>query len=249
MLIIGKFFSAAQLGFYTRAETMRRLPVNNLSNALNKVSFPLFAQIENDPVRLKRVYKQFMQAAVFIISPILIIFAVLAEPLFRFLFTEKWLPAVPYFQVIFLTGIFAPIHAYNLNILKIKGRSDLFLKISVLKKVFIIVTIISALQFGIYGLLFGQVILSILFFFINGYYTNLFLGYSLKDQVKDILPILFISSTVGVFVFLLDSLLLSSFDFIRLVTGCFTGVFILIMLSHLFKVNSFTLLKKVLLKK
>ena len=190
-----------------------------------------------------------MQAAVFIISPILIIFAVLAEPLFRFLFTEKWLPAVPYFQVIFLTGILAPIHAYNLNILKIKGRSDLFLKISVFKKVFIIITIVLALQFGIYGLLFGQVILSLLFFFINGYYTYLFLGYSLKDQVKDILPILLISSTVGVFVFLLDFFLLSYFDFIRLVAGGFVGIIILIILSHLFKIDTFTLLKKVLLKK
>lgn len=248
LLIIGRFFSATQLGFYTRAETMRRLPVNNLSHALNKVSFPLFAQIKNDPVRLKRVYKQFMQTAVFIISPILIIFAVLAEPLFRFLFTEKWLPAVPYFQVIFITGILAPIHSYNLNILKIKGKSNLFLKISVFKKVFIILTIALGLQFGIYGLLYGQVVLSLLFFFINGYYTNLFLGYSVKEQIKDILPILLISTITGLVVFLLDSFLLSYFDFIRLLTGCFAGISILIILSHFFKIDSFTLLKKVLLK-
>ncbi|MGY5850497.1 lipopolysaccharide biosynthesis protein [Salegentibacter sp. F14] len=249
ILIIGKFFSPAQLGFYTRAETMKQLPVRNLSSALNKVSFPLFAEIDNDQVRLKRVYKQFMQTAVFIISPILIIFAVLAEPLFRFLFTEKWLPAVPYFQVIFFTGILAPIHSYNLNILKIKGRSDLFLKISVLKKVFILMTIVLALQYGIYGLLFGQVILSILFFFINGYYTNLFLGYRMKDQIKDISPILFISSLVGVIVFLIDSILLSYFDFIRLVAGGISGILILVVLSHIFKLDSYRLLIKILLKK
>jgi O-antigen/teichoic acid export membrane protein len=249
MLIIGKFFSAAQLGFYTRAETMKQFPVNNLSHVLNKVSFPLFAQIENDNAQLKRVYKQFMQASVFIISPVLIIFAALAEPLFRFLFTEKWLPAVPYFQVIFLTGILAPIHSYNLNILKIKGRSDLFLKISVLKKIFILMTILLALQYGIYGLLVGQVMLSILFFFINGYYTDIFIGYSLKHQIKDISPILFIASLSGVFVFFLDSILLPYFDFIRIIAGGFTGILILLILSHIFNIDSFTLLKKIILKK
>lgn len=133
-------------------------------------------------------------------------------------------------------------------IIKIKGRSDLYLKISVVKKVFILITIVLALQFGIYGLLFGQVILSILFFFINGYYTDLFLGYRIKDQIKDISPILFISTLAGVSVFLLDSLLYSYFDLILLAGGAI-GILILVILSHIFKLESFTLLKKVLLKK
>ena len=102
LIVIGKYFSASQVGFYTRSQTLQNLPVTNISNALNKVTFPLFSQIQNDDIRLKRVYKQLMQMVVFIIAPVLIFVAVLAEPTFRFLFTEKWLPAVPYFQIFVL---------------------------------------------------------------------------------------------------------------------------------------------------
>src|SRR6185312_8789997 len=119
-IIIGRFFIAADVGFYTRASTLTQLPVNNISGALNKISYPLFASIQNDNERLKKAHKQIMQMVIFIIAPVLVIMGVLAEPLFRFLFTEKWLPAVPYFQILCLTGILYPLHAYNLNILNIK---------------------------------------------------------------------------------------------------------------------------------
>ncbi|MFV8224398.1 lipopolysaccharide biosynthesis protein, partial [Christiangramia aquimixticola] len=110
ILIIGKYYSASQVGYYTRAETMKQLPVNNISNALKKVTFPLFAEIQGDNIRLKRVYKQLMQMVIFVLAPILIFVAVLAEPTFRLLFTAKWLPAVPYFQILCITGILKPIH-------------------------------------------------------------------------------------------------------------------------------------------
>ncbi len=146
LIIIGKYFSAAQVGFYTRAETMKQLPVNNISRALDKVTFPLFVSIQDDEVRLKRVYKKLMLMVVFMISPVLIFLAVLAEPVFVFLFTEKWLPAVPYFQILCVTGILFPLHSYNLSILNVKGRSDLFLKLEVIKKMIIVITIIIAIH-------------------------------------------------------------------------------------------------------
>src|SRR5690606_26101433 len=115
-IIIGKIFIASQVGFYTRANSLRQLPVMNLSTALNKVTYPLFASIQHEDERLKNAYKEIMQMAIFLIAPVLIILGVLAEPVFRFLFTEKWLPAVPYFQVLCIAGILYPIHSYNLNI-------------------------------------------------------------------------------------------------------------------------------------
>ena len=224
LIVIGRFFSASQVGFYTRAETMKQLPVTNISNALNKVTYPLFATIQDDDVRLKRVYKQLMQMVVFVIAPTLIFLAVLAEPLFRFLFTEKWLPAVPYFQILCVTGILYPVHAYNLNVLKVKGRSDLFLKLAIVKKVITVIAIVIGIQFGIFGLLYAQVILSILSFFINAYYTDRFINYSAWQQVNDIIPIIGVALVPGLAVFFADQWLEQSADWIRILTGIILGL-------------------------
>jgi len=249
LIIIGKFFSPAQVGFYTRAETMKQLPVTNISSALNKVTFPLFASIQDDDVRLKRVYKQLMQMVVFIIAPVLIFLGVLAEPTFRFLFTEKWLPAVPYFQILCVTGILYPIHAYNLNVLKVKGRSDLFLKLAIVKKSITVVGIIIGLQFGIYGLLYAQVILSFFNFFVNAYYTNRFINYSAWQQTKDILPIIGLASVCGVGLWFLDRVLQGQIDLLRLAVGGISSGIIYILLSYLFKFDSLNELKKLIFKK
>lgn len=178
-IIIGKYFMASQVGFYTRASSLKQLPVTNLSNALNKVTYPLFASIQDDDARLKRVYQEIMQMVVFVIAPVLIIMGVVAEPLFRFLFTEKWLPAVPYFQVLCLVGILYPIHSYNLNVLKVKGRSDLFLQLEVIKKILQVAIIMVSIQYGIMGLIWGQLVTSVSAFFINSYYTGKYTLYLL----------------------------------------------------------------------
>ena len=251
LIIIGKFFSPAQVGFYTRADTMKQLPVTNISSALNKVTFPLFASIQDDDVRLKRVYKQLMQMVVFIIAPVLIFLGVLAEPAFRFLFTEKWLPAVPYFQILCVTGILYPVHTYNLNILKVKGRSDLFLKLEIIKKIIIVITIIFALQFGIITLLYGQVFISILVFFINTHYTGKFINYDALQQSKDLIPIILLSALSGGAVFILDYYfkIHGQLDIVRILGGGLFGLLVYLLLAQILKFNSLTDLKNLLLKK
>jgi O-antigen/teichoic acid export membrane protein len=161
-IIIGKFFAPAQVGFYNRAQTFQMLPVKSISSIVTKISFPLFSAIQNDDVRLKSIYKRIMQMVVFLVTPTLILMAVMAEPLFRLSFTEKWLPAVPYFQILCFNGILYPIHSYNLQILNVKGRSDLFLKLAVVKKVIVSVVILVTFQYGIYGLLYGSVLTSVI---------------------------------------------------------------------------------------
>lgn len=249
LIIIGRFFSPAQVGFYTRAETMKQLPVSNISRALNKVTYPLFATIQNDEARLKRVYKQLMQMVVFIIAPVLIFLAVLAEPTFVFLFTEKWLPAVPFFQILCVTGILFPIHAYNLNVLKVKGRSDLVLKLAFVKKGLTVVLIVIGLQFGIYGLLYAQVILSLIAFLINAHYTDRFIGYSALEQLKDVVPILLIAIFAGSGVLAIDILLVDQADLLRILAGSLTGLLLYGMFSFLFKLESLVSFRRLVLKK
>ncbi len=251
LIVIGKFFSAGQVGFYTRAETMKQLPVTNISNALNKVTYPLFASIQYDDKRLKRVYKQLRQMVVLIIAPVLIFLAVLAEPTFRFLFTEKWLPAVPYFQIICVTGILYPIHAYNLNVLKVKGRSDLFLRLEVIKKIIIVLTIVFTLQFGIMALLYGQIFISIIAFIINTHYTGKFINYTAWQQLKDIMPIILLAVFSGAVIIVLDYYLKLHFlqDIIRILGGSIVGLLVYLALAQILRFNSLNDIKKLIIKK
>mgnify|MGYP001554935899 CR=1 FL=1 len=250
-IIIGKFFVAADVGFYTRADSLKQLPVTNISSALNKVTYPLFASIQNDDLRLKKIYKNIMQMVIFIVAPVLVFLAVLADPLFRFLFTGKWAPAVPYFQILCFVGILYPLHSYNLNILYVKGRSDLFLKLEIAKKILLVVVIAITFQFGIMGLIWGQLISSFLIFFINTHYTGKFLNYNSWEQTKDILPIIFLAFIAGGIVFAIDLQLkeLQYRNIYRLLIGGTAGAIAYYILAILFKVNSLYEFKKIILRK
>ncbi|MEO9023059.1 MAG: lipopolysaccharide biosynthesis protein [Ginsengibacter sp.] len=248
-IIIGRLFLPAQVGFYTRADSLKQLPVSNISVALNKISYPLFASIQNDNVRLKKGYKQIMQMVVFLVAPVLVILGVLAEPLFRFLFTEKWLPAVPYFQILCVTGILYPLHSYNLNILNVKGRSDLFLKLEVVKKILIAIVILISVRFGILGLIWGQVIISVFAFFINTHFSGKFLNYNTWEQIKDIFPLIFLAFIAGAIVWSLDLEIQKSRDILRLLIGGAVGLLSYLGICAMLKVESLYELKRIILRK
>ena len=244
-IIIGKFFTPAQVGFYSKANDLQMRPVGIISGIVSKITYPLFSEIQNDDVRLKNVYKRIMQMVIFLVAPTLIFIAVLGEPIFRFLYTDKWLPAVPYFQIICAAGILYPIHAYNLQILNVKGRSDLFLKLEVIKKILLLVTLIISFQFGIYGLLYGSVLFSLLAFFINTHYSGKFINYTAWHQTKDIAPSIFLALLSGGLIFLLDRFLKAQHyqDFIRILFGGMAGLLTFTLLSWLFKLEAFAELK------
>ena len=241
-IVIGKFFLPAQVGFYQRAKTLTMYPVGIISSIMGKVTYPLFSKIQDDNIRLKSVYKKILQMNIFVLAPILITAGALAPPLFRFILTDKWLPAVPYFQIILITGILYPIHSFNLNILNVKGRSDLFLKLEIIKKILITIAILIALNFGIYGLLWSSVIASILVFFINTYYSGKFINYPAWEQLKDILLILFLSLVIGLSVYFFDNLIsqYTQNDLIRLITGSLLSFLLYLCVSFLFKLEPLT---------
>lgn len=196
-VIIGKFFNIAQLGFYDRAFTFRNIPLTTISSALFKITYPLFSSIQDDDLRLKSVYKKIMQQVLFWVAPLMVFCFLVAEPAFRWVLTEKWLPAVPYFRILCIAGVLYPIHVYNLNILNVKGRSDLFLRLEIAKKIMLTILVICAIPFGIDGLLYSQIITTILAFLINSFYSGQIINYPTGEQVKDILPILLVAALNG----------------------------------------------------
>lgn len=203
-ILIGKYFSSAELGFYNRADNLKQLPVSNLSTTLNKVSFPLFAKIKDNDEKLKEVYQKLMKLVIFVIAPVLFLMIVIAEPLINFLLTEKWLPTVPYLQILALSGILYPVSAYNLNVLKVKGRSDLFLKLEIWKKLLLLLIIIVSVPIGMKGIVWGNVVFSVVAFFINTYFTDKYLQYGPFQQIRDILPVIFLSAGIALVIYLVD---------------------------------------------
>jgi len=196
-IVIGRFYTTAQVGFYTQANKIKQLPVQNISSALSRVTFPVLAEIQDDDKRLKRAYKKIIRQVVFIIAPVMVGAVVIAEPMFRFVLTEKWLPAVPYFQWLCVTGFFYPLNAYNLNILKVKGRSDLFLKLEVVKKIIGVLGIIIAVQYSVMALVIVHAISSVIGYGINSFYSGLFIDYGLLEQMKDLALIIIAAILMG----------------------------------------------------
>jgi O-antigen/teichoic acid export membrane protein len=204
LIIIGKYFSAAQLGYYSRADTISQLPIGNISAAVNKVAYPMFAEISTDIVKLKYVYKKLMQQVLFWNAPVLIFLFLIAQPLFHFLLTDKWLQAVPYFKILCISGIMYPLHAYNLNILKVMGKSGLFLKLEIIKKVLSVAGILAFISFGIYGLLYFQLFFNLVAYYINSMYSGRLIRYPVHEQIEDILPILLVAGGTGIVCYFID---------------------------------------------
>ena len=223
-ILIGKYFSATQLGYYTRAFSFRQLPISNISAAIGKVTYPMLSSIGQDDIKLKSIYKKLMQQVIFWIAPLMIILMVVAEPLFRFLLTEKWLPAVPYFQILCFSGIFVPLQSYNLNMIKVKGRTDLTLRLQVIKKTYSIVGIFCAFPFGIYGLLYFQIITGFIDYVLNCYYSGKMVNYYVKEQLLDILPAILLSIIIGIIVWMFDRHFLMSINMMDLLRIAMDGV-------------------------
>lgn len=205
-LLIGKFFAATTLGFYTQAGTFTNMVINTLFRTVQSVTYPVLAKLQDDREKLKLGYRKMLQLSSFIIVPAMTVLGVLAEPVLVTLVGEKWLPATPMLQLLCLSGVTYHLSTVNLNMLLVLGRSDLSLKLEVIKKVNIAIAIVVGLQFGIYGLIIGEVVATYINLVINAYYSKKFLHYALAEQVRDILPTVAFSILAGVLLYFLKAL-------------------------------------------
>lgn len=192
-LIIGKFYSAAQLGFYTRADQFKTIFSSNLTNVVQRVSFPVLSSIQNEPERLREAYRKVIRTTMLVTFACMLGMAAIARSMILILIGEKWLPAVIYLQIMCFSGMLYPLHAINLNMLKVKGRSDLFLKLEIYKKLLAVIPITLGILYGIEYLLLGSVFNSFVSFFLNSLYSGALINYPSKQQLKDIFPVFTIS--------------------------------------------------------
>lgn len=196
-LIIGRFYSAADLGQYTRASQFNTIFSSNLTSVVQRVSYPVLSSIQNEPERLLGAYRRVIKTTMLITFACMLGLAAVAKPLIVILIGEKWLPAVYFLQIICFSGMLYPLHAINLNILQVKGRSDLFLKLEIIKKAIAVIPVTLGIFFGIEFMLWGSVCTSFNAFFLNSYYSADLIGYPTLRQIRDVAPTFLVSLIVA----------------------------------------------------
>ncbi|MEG2120817.1 MAG: lipopolysaccharide biosynthesis protein [Rikenellaceae bacterium] len=236
-LVIGKKFAASELGFYNRASTLAQFPSTNFTNVIAKAVYPIQCRMQDDATELNRLFIIYLRMACYVIFPIMIAMCVLAEPFIRVLLTDKWLPAVPLLQILCIAFMWDPVMKINHNILNVKGRSDYFLRAELIKKIAAIIILVITIPFGIKVMCIGLIAYSFADMLIIIYYTHKLTEITLQRQIKELLPIVALSFSMGGVMYL--SSLLSNTPIIQILAGGAAGVIYYVALSHLFHFKEF----------
>jgi len=187
-LVIGKAYSATDLGFYSRADQFAQFPSSNMANIITRVAFPILSRIQDDDIVLKDTYRKMIKYSSFLIFPLMFGLIAVSRPMIIVLLTDKWVPAVTLLQILCLDLMLDHITSLNLNLLYVKGRSDLALKLEIFKKTIAAIILFASIPFGIEIMCWGRVVYSVIATFLNTIYTKRLIGLSLWQQCMDFGP-------------------------------------------------------------
>lgn len=221
-LVIGKVFSSSTLGVYSKANALAQFPSSNITSVLQGVTFPVLSTIQNEDDRLADAYKRFLRLSAFIVFPLMIGLSAVADPLIRLALTDKWEGAIILLQIICFAMMWYPIHAINLNILQVKGHSDYFLKLEIIKKVQGVIILLITIPMGVIVMCYGKVIGGIIALIWNTYYTKKLIGYGFFAQLKDLMPVLFHSLIMYLIVLLVVHFMPTLW--LKLIIGILSGI-------------------------
>lgn len=248
LLIIGRYFSASELGFYTRADQFNNLPSQNITGVIQRVSYPVLSEIQSDLPRLKMAYQKIIKSTMLITFVSMVTMAAIAKPLILTLIGENWMPSAAYLQLLTFVGILYPLHAINLNMLNVQGRSDLFLRLEIIKKILAIPVIIIGVLLGIKMMIIGMIIISVIAYFLNSYYSGQLIGYSSLQQIKDIFPSFILALFIGLMIYLIGLFLILP-NYLILIIQLVSGGVLFFTLVELFKMKDYEYVKKIVLDK
>lgn len=247
-VFIGKFYDLKLLGFYERASAFNSYPVSILSNIIQKITLSSLVYIKDDIQKLRKVYINILQMT-FLISCFGFSAAFfLISPLINFFFGERWFPIVEIFQILTLSFFLYPIHTLSINVLTLAGRSDIFLKLEILKKVVLIICIFIGSFFGMKGLVWSNVFVSFISLILNISFSSKFVGTTLSIQLKCLFPSFFISA-VTLFVFYFTNSILNFSEIINYFISMFVGIGFFLFFCEFFKISSYLEIKKIIIEK
>lgn len=243
-IVIGKKYSKQSLGYYSRGASFANLPSTTITGVLTSVTFPVLSKVQENAERLESVYRNLIRLSAFIVFPVMLGVASLARPFIICLVTEKWEQSVIYMQLLCFAMMLFPIHALNVNLLKVKGRSDLYLRIEIIKKILILVVLIFTIPFGIIYMCLGQVFTSFLCLFINTYYTGKLLNLKFILQMKDLLPVFLLSISMGAIVYAITSVI--GPNIIKLILGIIIGISYYFGVAYILKMKELLYVKSLI---
>lgn len=246
-LVIGKFFNAGQLGLYSRANGFATLPSTNLSGILGGVTFPVLSKLNNDMGKLISVYVRMIRCTSFLVFPLMIGMAAVAEPLVKLLLNQQWNGCIVMLQILCFALIWQPLSFLQINLLKVIGRTDIILKLEILKRSVGLITIFVSIPFGVIGMCWGFALFYIYSFTLNTVFTSKTLQISFKRQIKDIIPILLNALIMGLVVYVC-TLFLQISVFLLFILCILIGIVYYYITSRLFMkqlmVDTLSMIKK-----
>lgn len=245
-IVIGKMFSASSLGYYTRAEHFANLPSSNFTSVFQRVTFPILCKVQDDLPRLENIYRRLLRASTFVIFPCMIGLAAVAEPMISILLGDKWETTAYLLRILCFGLMWYPMHAINLDILQVKGRSDLFLKLEIYKKIIAIIILFIAAPFGLEALCYSKIVSSLICLYINNIYTSKILGVTIWSQFKDIIHTLFLNLSMYILITVTISFIANMY--IKFSVGICVGIVFYICVAKLYRFPEFNELKTIVAK-
>lgn len=240
-LIIGKMYSANDLAFYNRGKHLPNLFITNINSSIDSVLFPTMSAEQDDRSRVKTMTRRAIMTSTYIMAPLMMGLAACGEPVIELLLTKKWLPCVPFMRIFCITYMFYPIHTANLNAIKAMGRSDLFLKLEIIKKAVGLTLMFSTMWFGVMAMAYSLLLSSVIGQIVNSWPNKKLLDYSYTEQLKDILPGILLATAMGLLVHCAEFLGLN--DWLTLLIQVTVGACIYIAGSKLLKLESYEYVK------
>ena len=225
-LIIGKYYTEESLAYYNQGEKLPNFIVSNINSSIDAVLLPTMSMNQDDISKMKNLTRRSMTVSIYIMAPLMIGLAVIAPELIRLLLTEKWMPCIPYLRIFCVCYLFYPVHSANLNAIRAIGRSDIFLKLEIIKKIVGIAILMSVMRYGVMAMTYSLLLSSMLSQIINSWPNKKLLGYSYLEQVKDILPCILLAGLMGGCVSLIAMIDLPDIIIMALQISCGTVIYI-----------------------
>lgn len=243
-LIIGGKYSSADLAYFNRGQQIPDLIYDNTAVTIESVLFPVMSKVQDDKEALRSLTRRFIRVCSYIMSPLLIGVAVTADTMVRVLLTDKWLLAVPYVRIYCIVRMLGPMQIANMQVIKAVGRSDISLKVEVIKKTVGIAILLISMRYGVLWIALSNILYSLIVLMINAYPTNKLIDYSYRMQLIDMLPNLAASVAMGIVVFLIGFINVG--DWITLITQIVVGIVSYWFLTKAFKLDSLAYLMDIL---
>lgn len=235
--VVGKFYSPATLGQYTRADQFSKLFSINLTNVVQRVTYPVLSEIQDDKERMIAAYRRIIKTTMFVSAVTMFALGAISEPLLYCLIGPQWHEAATFLPLICIAGSMYPLHSINLNMLQVQGRSDLFLLLEILRKIVAIGPIFVGIFIGILPMLYVNIGVGFIYYYLNSYYSGKLLGYSSWMQLKDVLPSYGVAMVVALSIWFFKYLPLS--NWIILPVQIIVGTFFFFTVCNISKINEY----------